>query len=56
MVFASPRVYWNVVHQCGVGPGKEFIVALAELVPELDWDKLMERRRKLKYDSLEWCQ
>ena len=56
MVFASPRVYWNVVHQCGVGPGREFQDALAELVPELDWIKLMERKRKSKYSSLEWCQ
>jgi hypothetical protein len=56
MVLASPRVYWNLVFHSNIGPAISFAAGCKELVPELDWDKLLERRRKLKYDSLEWAQ
>eukprot|EP00041_Stephanoeca_diplocostata_P028378 m.803390 g.803390 ORF g.803390 m.803390 type:complete len:132 (+) comp23365_c0_seq2:2250-2645(+) len=38
------------------GPGKSFEQGCRELAPELNWTRVFERTRKLKYSSLEWAQ
>lgn len=55
MATLSPRVFWNVVYAGGVGPEIEFRKACEALMPEGDWAEIFERRRTLKYDSLEWA-
>ena len=55
MALTSPRVFWNICYHEGVGPTVSFAKACQELIPSLDWKKLFERRKKLKYDSLEWA-
>eukprot|EP00037_Helgoeca_nana_P029712 m.358641 g.358641 ORF g.358641 m.358641 type:complete len:659 (+) comp28034_c0_seq1:5089-7065(+) len=55
MALHSSRVFWNVVRYGNVGPHKTFEQACAELVPEVDWGPVFARRKRLKYDSLEWA-
>eukprot|EP00041_Stephanoeca_diplocostata_P028380 m.803400 g.803400 ORF g.803400 m.803400 type:complete len:692 (+) comp23365_c0_seq3:164-2239(+) len=38
------------------GPDKSFEQGCRELAPELNWTRVFERTRKLKYSSLEWAQ
>ena len=45
----SPRVFWNVVRHCLVGPGKVFGAALREELPEQD------RTRSMQYRLSAWC-
>ena len=52
----SPKVFWNVVHAGAVGAEVGFQDALATLMPETDWKAVFTRKKKLKYDSLEWAQ
>eukprot|EP01052_Picozoa_sp_SAG31_P035265 SAG31_NODE_4231_length_3436_cov_6.237938_4_plen_169_part_00 len=51
MAQATPRVFWNLVHKCEVGPSKSMHAALSELVPEAEWatfwQQLATRGRKL---------
>ena len=56
MALRSPKVFWNVVHAGGVGTAVSFEEALATLMPETDWKAVFTRKKKLKYDSLEWAQ
>eukprot|EP00041_Stephanoeca_diplocostata_P028381 m.803434 g.803434 ORF g.803434 m.803434 type:complete len:159 (+) comp23365_c0_seq6:1873-2349(+) len=56
MALMSPRVFWNVVRCANIGPDKSFEQGCRELAPELNWNRVFERTRKLKYSSLEWAQ
>ena len=49
-------MFWNVVHAGAVGAEVGFQDALATLMPETDWKAVFTRKKKLKYDSLEWAQ
>ena len=51
MACVSPRVFWNVVRHCQVGPGKDFGAALRELLPEQDWDVLLSRNMEQHADG-----
>ena len=46
MAVASPRVFWSLVRHQAIGPGKGFVAALTELVPQLDWASLTTRQRQ----------
>ena len=48
MALVSPRVFWSVVKHGKVGPGVSFVTALASLVPEVNWQQIIEERRRAK--------
>jgi len=41
----SPRVFWNIVRHCKVGPSTSFEAAFASLVPDEKWDVILSRNQ-----------
>ena len=48
MALVSPRVFWSLVRHGGVGPGVSFAAALGILVPSVDWNALVEQRKRAR--------
>jgi len=48
MALVSPRVFWSVVRHGKVGPGVTFTQALEFIVPDVDWNKLIEQRKRAR--------
>lgn len=48
MALVSPRVFWSLVRHGGVGPGVSFAAALGNLVPSVDWNALVEQRKRAR--------
>mmetsp|Transcript_8898 Transcript_8898/g.29749 ORF Transcript_8898/g.29749 Transcript_8898/m.29749 type:complete len:80 (+) Transcript_8898:1030-1269(+) len=45
MACVSPRVFWNIVRHCKVGPSTSFEAAFASLVPDEKWDVILSRNQ-----------
>eukprot|EP00299_Pterocystis_sp_00344_P019551 c9684_g1_i3.p2 GENE.c9684_g1_i3~~c9684_g1_i3.p2 ORF type:complete len:336 (-),score=91.22 c9684_g1_i3:95-1102(-) len=46
MALLSPRMFWSVVRNGGVGVGKSFEQALSEIAPTVNWSTVHQRQRK----------
>ena len=46
MALVSPRMFWAIVRNGGVGPGKPFHDALTTLAPDINWEAIEKRDRQ----------